>query len=236
MRAGLLTAALITAALIALATPVAVGAWNPLAAGYAQGVDVSAHQGLIDWRALRRSGVRFVYIKASEGADFVDPRFADNWRYAGEAGLYRGAYHYFTLCRTGAQQAANFLRTAPRSPDALPPAVDLEHMGPCRRGPTLTDVDAEVRVYLDQVEAAYGARPILYTSQDFHDAHLADFPRERFWIRSLYAPPVFRRSEWVIWQHHNGARRPGVATPIDLDAFRGDAAALDRFAHAGTRT
>ena len=57
------------------------------AIGYeVKGVDVSHHQGGIDWRALRASGVRFAYIKATEGAHFRDPRFAENWRRSGEAG------------------------------------------------------------------------------------------------------------------------------------------------------
>jgi lysozyme len=80
------------------------------------------------------------------------------------------------------------------------------------------------------VEAHYGARPILYVTRQFHDAHERDFPNERFWIRSLYAPPEFRRGGWVIWQHHNHAQRPGIDAPVDLDAFRGDEAALARFA------
>ena len=212
------------------AAPVALGAWNPFAANYVQGVDVSWHQGPIDWNAVSRADVRFAYVKATEGADYVDPRFAFNWREAHRAGLYVGAYHFFTLCRSGAQQASNFMQAVPVENGALPPAVDLEHMGPCRRGPTATDVVAEIKSFLDIVELRYGVRPILYTTREFHDAHLADFPRERFWIRSLYTPPAFRQGEWVLWQHHNGARRPGISQPVDVDAFRGDDRALARFA------
>ena len=229
-RIWLIPAALAALA-IAVATPIAFGAWNPFAASYPQGVDVSWHQGPIDWPLLGRSGVRFAYVKATEGADYVDPRFAFNWREAGQAGLYRGAYHYFTLCRPGLQQAQNFIHSVPREANALPPAVDLEHMGPCRHGPTMTDVDAEVRAFLARIEAYYGVRPIIYASEDFRDAHLKEFPRERFWIRSLIAPPLFQR-EWIVWQHHNGAHRPGVSGPVDLDAFRGNEAALARFAQS----
>ena len=214
------------AALLAIAAPIAIGAWNPLAENYTQGVDVSAHQGRIDWDALARGDVAFAYIKSTEGATFVDPRFAANWRDAGRAGLRRGAYHRFTLCRSAAAQAANFIRTVPRAADALPPAVDVENFQDCASRTSL----AQIEEFLDAIEAHYGARPILYVTRQFHDAHARDFPRERFWIRSLYAPPEFRRSDWVIWQHHNYAQRPGIEAPVDLDAFRGDRAALDRFA------
>lgn len=227
--------ALIALGVLAIGSLAAIGAaasgvWTPWAARYVEGVDVSWHQGAIDWRALAATDVRFAYIKATEGGDHVDQRFAINWREAAQAGLHRGAYHFFTLCRPGAQQAAHFIATVPRDETALPPAVDLEHMGPCRRGPTAADVTGEIHAFLDAVEAHYGVRPVLYTTREFHDAHLSDFPRERFWIRSLFAQPAFRENDWVIWQHHNKARRPGVAGPVDLNAFRGDEAALAAFA------
>ena len=221
-------------ALVALAAGagalIATGFWSPWAGRYVQGVDVSRHQPDIDWRALARTDIRFAYIKATEGADYVDPLFAAHWRNAGAAGLKRGAYHFFTLCRTGAEQAANFLRTVPRG-DALPPAVDLEHKGPCRHGAQISDVDGEVRAYLDAVETATGRRPILYVTREFHDAHIAEFKGERFWVRSLFRWPQYRRRDWVLWQHHNKGARAGVKGPVDIDAFRGDERAFAVFAN-----
>ena len=219
---------------IALAVLVATlgGWWTPWAARYVQGVDVSWHQGAIDWRALAADEVSFAYIKATEGGDHVDPRFAINWNNSRAAGLYRGAYHFFTLCQPGARQAANFIAIVPRVDDALPPALDLEHLGPCREGPTMPDVVSEARVFLDRVEAHYGDRPIIYTTRDFHDAHLRALSGERFWIRSIAMPPRFRENDWIIWQHHNRGHRRGVSGPVDLNAFRGDAAALAAFAAA----
>ncbi len=224
--------ALFAALLSALACGVAIagGWWNPWAARYVQGVDVSHHQGAIDWRALAADNVAFAYIKATEGATHVDTRFAFNWEQAGAEGLYRGAYHFFTLCQPGARQAANFIAIVPVTPGAMPHALDMEHMGPCREGPTMTDVVGEMREWLDSVEAHYGARPLIYTTREFHDAYLRDVEGERFWIRSLGVAPRFRQHEWVLWQHHNKARRRGVSGAVDLNAFRGDADALARFA------
>ena len=209
------------------------GWWTPLASRYIQGVDVSWHQGAIDWRSLAADDIAFAYIKATEGGDHVDTRFAFNWREAAAAGLYRGAYHFFTLCQPGARQAANFIAIVPREAGALPAAVDLEHMGPCRRGPTMTDVVTEARIFMDALEAHYGVRPIIYTTREFHDAHLSDITGERFWIRSIGVPPRFRERDWIIWQHHNRGHKRGVSGPIDLNAFRGDLAALARFATGG---
>ncbi|NWG52754.1 MAG: glycoside hydrolase family 25 protein [Hydrogenophilaceae bacterium] len=233
MRRGVLALAAIAAAALLAATVAIVGGWwAPWAQRYVQGVDVSWHQGAIDWRALAGDDVAFAYIKATEGADHVDPRFARNWADAARAGVLRGAYHFFTLCRPGAQQAENFIRTVPRAAGTMPPALDLEHKGPCREGPTMRDVVGEMGAFLERVEAHYGVRPILYTTREFHDAHLAGVRGERFWLRSLFRAPDFRERDWVIWQHHNRGRKRGVSGPIDLNAFRGDAAALVRFANS----
>ncbi len=223
-------------ALIAALFAMAGGWWTPWAARYTQGVDVSHHQGPIDWRTLAADDVAFAYIKATEGADHVDPRFAFNWREAAAAGLHRGAYHFFTLCQPGARQAAHFIDTVPREAGALPAAVDLEHMGPCRQGPTMSDVAEQARIFMDRVEAHYGVRPIIYTTREFHDAHLAGVTGERFWIRSLGVEPRFRQREWVIWQHHNRGHKRGVSGPIDLNAFRGDADALAAFVNGRPST
>ena len=43
------------------------------------GIDVSNHQGDIDWNAVRQSNVRFAYIKATEGGDHADETFMLHW-------------------------------------------------------------------------------------------------------------------------------------------------------------
>jgi lysozyme len=74
-----------------------------------RGIDISHHQGRIDWQAVAADDVAFAYIKASEGGDYIDPAFADNRRRARAAGVKTGAYHFFTLCRNGSDQARHFL-------------------------------------------------------------------------------------------------------------------------------
>src|SRR3954468_15439025 len=52
-----------------------------------QGMDVARYQGRIDFDAVYGSGVHFVYMKSTEGKDYIDPAFADNWRRARAAGM-----------------------------------------------------------------------------------------------------------------------------------------------------
>lgn len=195
------------------------------------GIDVSNHQGDIDWRALAAHGVDFAYIKATEGGDFRDRRFQQNWSAAKAAGIARGAYHFFRQCKSGADQAANFIAAVPKETGALPPVIDAEHMGPCPAGQTVPDVKAEVLAFMTLVEAHYGRRPIIYVTAEFDQAYLAgDLAGETFWVRSLFLPPSIREQNWLFWQYHHRGQRPGVNGPVDLNAFRGSRADFLAFA------
>lgn len=100
------------------AVPLVVHWWRPhyrpsLHAGESYGIDVSHYQGSIDWPKVAADGIDFAYLKSTEAGDWVDETFATNWEGARAAGLDVGAYHFFTFFRTGADQAANFLRVVP---------------------------------------------------------------------------------------------------------------------------
>lgn len=191
------------------------------------GIDVSHHQGRIDWPVVAGSGVVFAYLKASEGGDFVDDSFAANWAAAKAAGLAVGAYHFYRQCKGGAEQAANFLRLLPPEAGQLPPVIDAEHMGPCPDGTPAMDPATEIGVFLDVVAARTGCRPILYVTPEFDTTYLRGrLQDERFWVRSIFVPPYIRQANWVFWQYHHDGRRAGIAGPVDLNAFRGDVAGL----------
>src|ERR1700677_3355012 len=98
-----------------------------LAPMYVPGIDVSHYQGDIDWHAVAASGVKFAYIKATEGAAYIDPSFAQNVVGAQAAGVLVGVYHFLTAGDWLAQ-ASNFLETARAqlSGPILPSALDIE--------------------------------------------------------------------------------------------------------------
>ncbi|WP_394539720.1 GH25 family lysozyme [Lysobacter enzymogenes] len=226
--------------LIFAATALAIGIaarwwflhWQPDRARYRlRGIDVSHHQGAIDWKAVARDDVAFAYLKASEGGDHRDRRYAVNERDARAAGVPVGAYHFFTFCRTGAEQAANFLAAAPAHADALPPAVDLEFGGNCGRRPDGAAMRAELDAFLAPVEAAYAKPALLYVTPEFFDAYRDALPPRPLWRRSiLHAPDS--RAAWTLWQYHNRARVDGIDGPVDLNVFDGDAAAFARWRDA----
>jgi lysozyme len=91
-----------------------------------RGIDVSHHQGKIDWLKVKGEEIHFVFIKATEGSSHKDTEFNRNWNGATGAGLIKGAYHYFSFCKPGIEQAQNFINTVPVNSGALPPVIDFE--------------------------------------------------------------------------------------------------------------
>ena len=198
------------------------------------GVDVSRWQGDIDWAKLRTQGANFAYIKATDGGDHLDPMFKVNWRGAHEAGLKRGAYHFFYWCRSAADQAEWFIRNVPKVDGALPPVIDVEwnHLSNCKKRPSREVVLEKMRVFMDRLERHYGQRPIIYTAPDFYRDNLQGaFPDHPFWLRAVAAHPqkVYPGRNWVFWQYSGSGLSHGVTGRIDLNVFNGDEAAWRRW-------
>jgi lysozyme len=191
------------------------------------GIDVSKYQGDIDWNAVYDSGVKFAWIKATEGGDNADEKFEQNWERAKAAGIPRGAYHFAYWCRTGEEQAAWFLAHVPNDPDALPPVLDLEWNGQsktCPRHPSRQEALATIRTILVAMERAYGKRPVIYTSIDFHrDVLAGEFMNYPLWVRSVKCYPSIKYGDrfWHFWQHTAQGHVPGIRGYVDRNAFRG---------------
>ncbi len=205
------------------------------------GVDVSRWQGDIDWAKLRSHGANFAYIKATDGGDHLDPMFKRNWRAAADAGLKRGAYHFFYWCRTAGEQADWFIRNVPKVEGALPPVIDVEWNGDsknCRKRPSRKRVLEKMQVFMDRLEQHYGQRPIIYTAPDFYRDNLkGEFQDYPFWLRSVAAHPakIYPGRKWVFWQYSGSGLSHGVRGQIDLNVFHGSEDAWHAWAsrHAG---
>jgi lysozyme len=201
------------------------------------GIDVSKYQGAIDWQAVRRAGIGFAYIKATEGGNHIDSRFQANWDGARAAGIPRGAYHFVWWCRPAIEEVNWFKQVVPRDPDALPPVLDVEATPTsktCKRRLDRDSAIRDMRVMLQEMERYYGKRPVIYTTVDFYEAilshnELSEYP---IWVRSTkYSPHVkYGSRKWHFWQYQSDARVPGIATLVDRNAFHGDRRAFLAFA------
>ncbi|HUR10567.1 MAG TPA: glycoside hydrolase family 25 protein [Flavitalea sp.] len=189
------------------------------------GIDVSRYQETIDWDGVKGmdvSDVRigFVFIKATEGNSNVDPFFRRNWRRAKDAGLIRGAYHFFLSTKSGKVQAENFISKVQLLPGDLPPVLDVEHT----YGVDGLKLRQRVLEWLATVEMHYGIKPILYTNVDFYKQYLKDqFDEYPLWVAHYLQkekPRIYR--DWHFWQYSEMGRVNGIYTRVDFNVFKGD--------------
>lgn len=192
-----------------------------------QGIDVSYFQGDINWKKVGAAGIRFAYIKATEGADRLDPKFRANWRGAGKAGIVRGAYHVMYWCSPARDQAKWFVKHMPKESGTLPPVLDVEwngHSKTCPHEIARKDAIAKMKVMLAAMEAHTGRRPIIYTDPKFHrDVLEGAFTDYQFWLRSTAAKPEakYRGRDWSFWQFTTTGRVPGVVGAVDRNSYNG---------------
>lgn len=205
------------------------------------GSDVSRYQTSVDWKTARQNGVNFVFVKATEGADDVDPMFRDHWRGARSAGIASGAYHFWYHCATGKAQAQNFIARVPRAAGALPPVLDLEwtpFSPTCTRRPPQDELLREAQDFINRVAAHYGQRPLAYVSPDIFEAReLWRLKGVDFWVRSVANHPskVYPNLPWTFWQYSGTGIIPGIAGKADLNVFSGSRADWADWLAARTR-
>jgi len=195
------------------------------------GIDVSKHQDNINWEevaAMKIKNVRvaFSFIKASEGIGNRDKQFRRNWRKAKQAGIVRGAYHFFLATRDGKMQAENFISQVELEEGDLPPVIDVEQT----YGVSTARVRTEVKRWLNTVEAYYGIKPIIYTNVDFYKRILGEeFDDYPLWAAHYLQPSQPRIDrDWSFWQHSEEGRVNGIRARVDFNVFNGDSLSFTR--------
>lgn len=203
--------------------------------GYSvHGIDISHHQGVIDWTKLSnamvdRSTLTFIMVKATEGANYLDDCFEDNFRKAKEYGFIRGAYHFWSTVSTAREQAAFFLDNVKLEVGDLPPVLDVEAKPD---NMTEEDFQMELLAWLHVVEDRYHVKPIIYTYYKFKERYLKDerFDAYPFWIAHYYVSDVQYQGKWKFWQHTDVGRLPGINGFVDLDIYNGSRFGLEKLA------
>jgi lysozyme len=191
------------------------------AGGEVQGIDVSKYQGTIDFAKVSAAGMRYVFVKATEGITGVDPDYAHNVAAARAAGLVVGTYHFYETDDDPSAQFGNFRQHADVKPGDLPPVVDIEVLAKGSR-PDLAD---DLKSFLAQLEQAYGVKPILYSGVSFANEYLAGFSAYPLWVAeytSASAPKVPTGwATWTFWQYSQSGAVAGVSGAVDMDRFNG---------------
>lgn len=181
------------------------------------GIDVSHHQGEIDWDSLfasRDSIINFVYCKATEGVHHVDSKWEENRVALNKRKPRLGAYHFFLPNKDAKQQADHFLVNYNAKTNYLPPVIDIE---------IETDSDSElienVSIWLDCVESRIKKRPIIYTSHHLYKKIFkGKLTGYTFWIANYNTNPSgLEDTNIVLWQYTDKGSLAGIEGDVDLN-------------------
>jgi lysozyme len=192
-----------------------------------EGVDLSNWDGGdVDFSSIKQAGKYFVFVKASQGGNVVDPDHARNVRKARAAGLSVGSYHFYVAADSPQDQFRNFSAQLSLQPGDLPPVVDIEVMG---QGDTRPLVPA-LRQFLELLQEKVGVKPILYSGEYFANEYLSVFGDYPLWLAQYNgkAAPQLPKgwTQWTFWQYSQSGRVAGVPGNVDMNRFNGNQAQL----------
>jgi len=210
------------------------------------GIDVSAHNGTVNWKEVASAGVKFAWVKATEGQTHVNRGWVKRYNGALENNIIVGAYHFArpdfnkydtpeedaqaefkhfrdTLEQVGGLQSGN-----------LVPAIDLE-------AGMKTDDQYNANWYLEWLrltEEEWGVKGIVYTARwawNLYTRNAKKEDREKFteypvwWANYIRKEPLVgpeeqlrNWKEWDVWQYTGWGSCPGIKGNVDLNWMAGN--------------
>jgi GH25 family lysozyme M1 (1,4-beta-N-acetylmuramidase) len=229
-----------TALVAALAATLAVMAGPASAAGVVYGMDVSSHQGNVNWSTAYANGARFAYVKATEGGTYRNPYFAQQYNGSYNVGMIRGAYHFaLPNSSSGTAQADYFVNNGggwSRDGKTLPGALDIEwnpYSGGTCYGLSQSGMVSWIRAFSNEYHARTGRYPVIYTASSWWSqctgnvgAFAATSP---LWV-ARYATSVgtlpYNWGYYTFWQYADTGTFPG-----DQNRFNGAYSQLQAIAN-----
>jgi lysozyme len=202
------------------------------ASNSARGIDVSKAQTTVNWPSVASAGYVFAYIKATDGQDYVDPELKANWTGAAQAGLLRGAYHFFRAEDSPSVQANFFWNTVNGMGDGeLPLVVDIEES----MSQTNSVVLSNLTQFLQDLQRLSGRQPMIYTYASFWNGLGSNgFGGYPLWIAEYTTAPAPKLpngwTTWEFWQYSESGQVSGITTKVDLNVFNGSADDLRQWA------
>lgn len=186
-----------------------------------KGIDVSQWQGFINFPKVKADGIEMVYIKATEGTDFVDPFFETNYANALAAGLQIGFYHSLTArsVSQARQEAYHFVDTVAGKRSQGKLAMDFEDLKNLSR----EEINDLSLAFLKAVENYSNKEAALY-SDAYNAAHTfePDLTAFSLWIAEYDVPAPSTDNPWGTWdgwQYTNQLRVNGITGNTDGNYF-----------------
>ena len=185
------------------------------------GIDVARYQGDIDWQTVSKEKILFVYIKATEGKTYTDPKFHQNIKGAQKAGLKVGAYHFFRMTSGAREQFNHFYSQVSKYKMDLIPMIDVEV--PPKEVKSIKQVQDSLDVFINLVTQKYGKKPMIYGTQRSYNTYCAPKYNNLHLYIGRYgpnAPEIKGEGTYTIWQYSEHGKINGIPKAVDLCRFR----------------
>ena len=185
------------------------------------GIDLSHYQGEVFWEAIGdNSKMAYVYLKATEGGDRIDPRYEQNIRLAHKYGLKVGSYHFFRPKTPLQRQLDNFKAQCRPGDQDLIPMIDVETRG----GLSAEEFCDSLLRFLQLVEEAYRQKPLVYTGTNFYNKNLVGKLAQYQLMIAQYStaePQLADDREYTLWQYTGKGHIDGISGYVDKSRFMG---------------
>ncbi len=185
------------------------------------GIDISHYQGSVFWDAVGESKMAYVYMKATEGGDRIDPRYKRNIELAQQNNIKVGSYHFYRPKTPQARQLENFMMQCRPEDQDLLPMIDVETTNGLPAG----EFRDSLFKFLDMVEKAYKQKPLIYTGANFYDKYLLGTLHSYKVMIAQYTTriPVLKDDlDFILWQYTAKGRLNGINGYVDKSRFMGD--------------
>lgn len=194
------------------------------------GIDVSEWQGNIDFTEVKNSGIDIVYIKSSEGTNYIDPYFRSHYNGAKTNNLNIGFYHFLTA--SNEQEAINEAKFFASVINGLDTDCRLAMDFEVFNGLSINEINNISFTFLSEVQNLTGKEVIVYsdafnTRETFNSSLAAEYP---VWVAEygVNEPEDGNWPTWVGFQYTNQGRINGITGNVDRDFFTADIFLSDR--------
>lgn len=200
-------------------------AFEPSSDEIYNGIDVSQWQGNIDFKKVKEDAIEIVYIKASQGNDYIDPYFERNYKNAKENGLKIGVYHFITArsIEEAKDEADFFASVISNKKIDCKLAMDFEIFDRLTR----REINEISKVFLERVEEKTNKEMVIYSDASnarntFEEELAKKYP---IWIAEYGVREPSDNGKWNTWigfQYADNGRISGIRGYVDKDYYTKD--------------
>ncbi|MCH5343122.1 MAG: hypothetical protein J1E64_03710, partial [Acetatifactor sp.] len=188
------------------------------------GIDVSKHNGSIDWNAVKNSGVSYVIIRcgyrgSTEGALIEDPKYVTNIKGATAAGLKVGVYFFTQAVNEveAVEEASMVLNQISGYRISYPVFLDVESSGGRADKIDSATRTAVCKAFCATIKNA-GYTSGIYANKTWLNTKLdpSALSAYKIWLAQYAATPSYT-GRYDLWQYKSTGRISGISTDVDMN-------------------